>query len=556
MRLMLANRWTHRALVLLVALALNVPNLGAPSLWDIDEGKNAEAAREMLEADNWVVPTFNYQPRYEKPALLYWLQAESYRVFGVNEFSARLPSALAATGACLVVNELAGSMFGLATGFLAASILASTTAFGVSARFANPDALLDAFTTLTMLCFWIGYVRRSRNWFLPAGASAGLAVLAKGPIGLVLPLAVVCVFLLWERRLSLLADTRILLGTLAFVLTAAPWYIWVTADTKGKFLKGFILKDNVERFMSPMEHHSAPFFYYLVVLTIGFAPWSVFLLQATWFATGRRGGNDGPAPGRNPGLLAAYRFLWCWIVLYFVFFSLAGTKLPNYILPLYAPVAILVARFLERWRSGVVELPGWVTCLTFTALLLVGLGVIAGTLVAGGALPVARLQDRAMRGLPAFAWLGLLPVAGSLGAWHYERRQKRSAMLTCICLSSLLFVGGLLQWGILAVDAEKAPRPLVATARALQRQEDVRIACYQYFQPSLVFYCQREVQALGTESQALEFLRSPLRVFLVLPASAWQTLEARLPDCSLLARHRDFYRHCDVVVVSNRREQE
>src|SRR5919198_4964453 len=144
----------HYALLLAAWALLCLPNLGAPSLWDIDEGNNAEAAREMLGCGNWVVPTFNYQLRVDKPALLYWLQAAAYRAFGVNEFAARLPSALAALATVLMAYELGRRMFGAGTGLLAGLILASSAGFCAAAHFANPDALLNAFTVLALLLFW------------------------------------------------------------------------------------------------------------------------------------------------------------------------------------------------------------------------------------------------------------------------------------------------------------------------------------------------------------------------------------------------------------------
>src|SRR5262249_13192085 len=148
-------------------------------------------------------------------------------------------------------------------------ILASSAAFCVSAHFANPDGLLNALTVLTFLIFWNGVANSGRGWFLPAGISTGLAVLAKGPVGVVLPFGVVLLFLLWSRKLNLLLDRRFLLGALAFVLVALPWYIWVAADTKGAFLRGFIEKHNVDRYLNPMENHRGPFYYYLGVLALG-----------------------------------------------------------------------------------------------------------------------------------------------------------------------------------------------------------------------------------------------------------------------------------------------
>src|SRR6516164_422986 len=139
-------RFGHYVVLLVVATSLTLPALGQSSLWDIDEGNNAEAAREMLESGNWIIPTFNYQLRVDKPALLYWLQVFAYRAFGVNEFAARLPSALAALLTVLLVYELGQRMFGPSTGLAGGLILSTSVAFCASAHFANPDALLNLTT--------------------------------------------------------------------------------------------------------------------------------------------------------------------------------------------------------------------------------------------------------------------------------------------------------------------------------------------------------------------------------------------------------------------------
>src|SRR5437588_7457215 len=146
----LNNRLGHYLLLVAVAALLILPNLGRPSLWDIDEGNNAEAAREMMESEDWVVPKFNYQLRVDKPALLYWLQIGAYRLFGINEFAARFPSALAALLALFLTYELGRRMFGAPAGLLAGVMIGSTTLFCAAAYFANPDALL---TTCKLLTF-------------------------------------------------------------------------------------------------------------------------------------------------------------------------------------------------------------------------------------------------------------------------------------------------------------------------------------------------------------------------------------------------------------------
>ena len=136
----LHHRAGHYGLLLATGAVLFLWNLGGASLWDMDEGKNATAALEMFEAHNWVVPTFNGELRVDKPALLYWLQILAYQQFGVNEFSARLPSALASILAVLLTYELGRRMFGPAAGLLAGLALGGSIAFCAAAHFANPKS--------------------------------------------------------------------------------------------------------------------------------------------------------------------------------------------------------------------------------------------------------------------------------------------------------------------------------------------------------------------------------------------------------------------------------
>src|SRR5262245_56572192 len=173
------RRAAHSALLTAVWAAVCLPNLGSPSLWDVDEGHNAEAAREMLRSGNHVVPTFNYRLREDKPALLYWLQIGAYHAFGVNEFAARLPSALAALLTVLAGYELGRRTFGPGAALLGGLVLASAVGPVAAAHFANPDALLTAFTTLTLLLFWHDYAGGGRGWLALTGVTTGLAVLAK-----------------------------------------------------------------------------------------------------------------------------------------------------------------------------------------------------------------------------------------------------------------------------------------------------------------------------------------------------------------------------------------
>lgn len=543
------NRAGHYLLLLVAAAGLFLPNLGVPSLWDIDEPHNSVAAREMLEAGDWVVPTFNYKLRVDKPALLYWLQIGAYEVFGVNEFAARLPSALAAALTLLLTYELGRLLAGATAGLLAGLLLGSMTLFCAAAHFANPDALLTALTTLTFLVFWRGLARSGRLGFGALGVATGLAVLAKGPVGLVLPGAALGLFLLWSGRLRLLRTWRLGLGMFAFVLVAIPWYALVGLETKTDFLKGFFLTHNVGRYLRPMESHGGPVYYYLLVLALGLAPWSAFLGLTTWYAV--RSTDDEGASDRS----LAVRFLACWIGVYLVFFSLSGTKLPNYILPIYPPLAILTGWFLQRWWQGAVQPPTWTVAVSLACFALVGLGTAAGLLIASGRVELAVLRGRYLPGLEQWAILGIWPVLGAAVAWRCAARQRVGGLVASLVATGLLFTGSVAALGSGALEAHKAPRALMAVVHDQLPEEapEVRVGCYRYYQPSLVFYAGQEVFRLEDDDDALGFLTFPIPVYLFLPTTVWETLKDRaLVPYRELGRRRDLYRGYEVILVTNR----
>jgi 4-amino-4-deoxy-L-arabinose transferase-like glycosyltransferase len=547
----LDTRAGHYVLLTAVWALLCLPNLGGPSLWDIDEGNNAEAAQEMFCSGNAIVPTFNGQLREDKPALLYWLQGAAYSACGVSEFAARLPSALAALLAVLATYELGRRLFGKGAGLLAGLVLASAALFCASAHFANPDALLNAFTALSMLFFWLAYTRGGA-WLAAVGVTSGLAVLAKGPVGTVLPGAVALAFLLWRREPRRLWDVGWLWGTLTFLLIAAPWYVWVGVETKGQWILGFWQKHNVQRYLNPLESHGGPFWYYAPVLIAGLAPWSVFLGLACWHAWKRlrqRSDATGPQPaGPRPAL----QFLLCWAGVYFVFFSVGRTKLPNYVLPLYPAAALLTAYFLEGWRRGQISMPAWAVRTCMLGLALMGVGVTLGLLVVGGVIDMAALRGRRLQGLERWSAMGGVLLAGALAGGWCLRRGRRGGVIAAVAVSAVLFTAPLAAWGVAAVDRYKAPRALVGALPAGQQSREVRVGAFNYFQPSLVFYCRREVQRLETDYQVFEFLRGPLPSYLFVRAEAWAAFQARLPlPFHEVARHYDLYDGQEVVVISN-----
>lgn len=534
----------HLAILAAVWAVLTLPSLGSTSLWDIDEGLNAEAAREMLESGNWIVPQFNFKPRTAKPALLYWLQATAYRTLGVNEFAARLPSALAALGVIGLTYALARKMFDAKTALLAGIILATSIQFCLLAHAATPDMLLLLGVMLGLTLFWHGYDHDRRLWLITCAVGSAIAVLAKGPVGIALPGLVIGLFLLSRGEVRIAFNWRLGVGTLIFCLIALPWYILVGSETKGAFLRGFWWNENVNRFLEPLENHRGPVFFYPLVLIVGLAPWCVFLVPTVWNAV---------KEARGEGLSRLpVRLLLVWSGVYMVFFTAAATKLPNYILPTYPALAVLTARTLEQWRRQRLTLPAWVMPTCVASMALVGTVTGAGLIIASGRLPFDALRGNSIPGIERWAVIGIVPVLTAALAWRWRMLPRSGWASATLTLGAVAYLGLIISFPTQLIDARKAPRDLLAAASFPQPEREVRLAAFEYFQPSLVFYAQREVTPLPSVDAAKAHLASALPSYLIVPARSLQKVIDESQGHRVVARQHDLYRNLEVVVIANR----
>jgi 4-amino-4-deoxy-L-arabinose transferase-like glycosyltransferase len=423
-----------------VAALVLLPNLGGPPLWDDDEPRNAACSLAMLQRGDWVVPTFNGRLRVEKPALVNWLHLVGFAAVGVNETGARLGSALLTIGTALLTMHIARLIFHRDAGLWAGIVMATSLWTGVAGRAATPDALLAFCTTLALWVFvrgvrgaapegngWgHGHVQLSLTAACGIGVACGLAVLAKGPVGLVLPLAGLGGFCWWQaaadpdlgggafRRLTR-GLTSAWTGLRPFTIlaaagaVAAPWYVLVTLRTDGVWLRDFLFVHNVSRFAVPMEGHSGPaLLYYPVVVLIGTFPWSMASALIARHAVRRV---IEPAADAVGVRLAA-----CWIAAWIVPFSLSGTKLPGYVWPAYPAIAALVGLFIADWiRRPSPSTDTWMRaawCFLAVSGVAIGIGL---PIVAG-------------RFAPGAEWLGiigLLPVSGAMVAWRCQSAEAR-----------------------------------------------------------------------------------------------------------------------------------
>jgi 4-amino-4-deoxy-L-arabinose transferase-like glycosyltransferase len=324
--------------VLIAAALLLVPALGLTPLFDVDEGAFGEATREMLASGDWLSTTLNGAPRFDKPILIYWLQAASVAALGLNEFALRLPSALAALAWITAIGRFASARVNVETGALAAWIAATCIGVIVIAHAATADALLNALLAAAMLDAWRfveddnhSALRRMYIWI-------GLGVLTKGPIALLIPVAVTFLYALASRRLRDWPKAAFdPVGWLLLMAIVAPWYGYALHHHGRAFIEGFFVKHNLQRFGGTLEGHSGSLAYYVVAVPLLLLPWTGLLWPALRAARG----------DWRVGLL---RYLWLWFGFVFVFFSASGTKLPHYVLYGLTPLFLLMA--LHRNEAG------------------------------------------------------------------------------------------------------------------------------------------------------------------------------------------------------------
>ncbi len=317
-------------LPLLLPLLFLLPNLGGAPLFDVDEGAFSEATREMLAKGDYLSTWLNGNPRFDKPILIYWLQALSVTLFGASEWTFRLPSALAAVLWCFAVNRFARQFFGEDTGRLAGIVALTCLGVQLIGRAATADALLNLLLTLTLTDIW-RYHANGTHWAARrAFLWVGLGILTKGPIAILVPGATLFLWCLSMRRWTPLRALRDPIAWLLLLGTAVPWYLAAYAIHGQAFIDGFFLKHNVQRFSATLEGHSGSALYYLLIVPLFVLPWWPWLASALRHA---------PADWHDP--LKRYLWLWCGFVI--AFFSLSGTKLPHYALYGCTPLFILIA---------------------------------------------------------------------------------------------------------------------------------------------------------------------------------------------------------------------
>jgi 4-amino-4-deoxy-L-arabinose transferase-like glycosyltransferase len=422
-----------------------------------DEPRYAQVAREMLARHDWITPTLGGKPWLEKPPLYYWQAMLAYSIFGVSDWSARLP---AAVDAMLMVIAIYLFLKRFRLGFQLDGALMTASAAGVIgfARAASTDMPLAAMFTIALLAWYAWYESESRRYLAIFYSFLALGMLAKGPVAPLLGAVIVVIFAAAKGDFRLISRTLWIPGMLLFCVIAFPWYIAVQIKNP-EFLRVFIFEHNLARFGTNLYHHPEPFWYFVPVTLIGLIPWTVFA-TASWTETLRVWWSERQRMLASEDALNA--FLVIWLIVPVVFFSLSKSKLPGYIVPALPAGTLLLAEYVRR-RVTDGESPGIVLIVLHSI-------VAAAPIVPAMMVQYLILQHRLPWGKAAaisFTFAAVLAIGIAITL----RTKLGFAGLRFITLVPIvLAVAAVLRLGTPALDSMLSVRPLASEISHLENK--------------------------------------------------------------------------------------
>lgn len=397
--------------VFIAALFICTSFIGLYPIYILDEARNSEAAREMLVSGNYIVPFFNGQLRTDKPPLHYFLMIVGYKIFGVNSFGARFFSGVFGALTVFVAYWHVKKWGNNSMASITAIIILSSLFFVQEFHLAVPDPYLIFFISFSLFSFFNYYKTSKIGWLFPFYGGIALGILTKGPIALVLPALIIPLFLGLKNEFNVrsILGLKPIYGLLLILLIAAPWYYLVHVHTGGEWTNGFFLDHNVSRFGSGKEGHGGLFIITPLYVILGLLPFSVFLVQGFHHAWSLRKKSD----------FLFFSFLVSTVTI--VFFSVSSTKLPNYPMPCYPFVAILIASYHHKVHLEHKKSRSLFWSLFF--LLLIGFVLPIGGFFALG------FENQLLEVRFVSLFLLLATVAGILGFFFYTKGKLKQAFL-------------------------------------------------------------------------------------------------------------------------------
>jgi 4-amino-4-deoxy-L-arabinose transferase-like glycosyltransferase len=414
-------------LILVILYVCLFSGLGALGLVGPDEPRYAAIARAMAETGDWVTPRLWGTPWFEKPVLYYWAAGISMRLFGVSEFAARLPSAMAALLAVVCVAWTALRSFGVRAAWFSLLMLPTSVAMIGFSRAASPDMLFAGLLTAAMAVA-VEILQKPRpgaGLRIAFGFFLGAAMLAKGPAAVILAGGATLMWAALSRQW--LAPFRFLhpLIIAVFCATALPWYI-LCALRNPDFLRVFIWQHNFERYLTPVFEHRQPFWFFGAVFILGILPW-LPLLVTFLFDVARH-------PQLENRIFSPGLFIGCWSLFAVLFFSISQSKLPGYILPAFPPAMILIAaRFARQFKQNAKGMRMATACAGMFLPLLLGIAHAKFRLVPGAGMSFDPDPNRGIQ----FAFVAAL-IGGIVAVLLSFLRKWNAAISVVACTTIVL----------------------------------------------------------------------------------------------------------------------
>jgi len=501
-------------LIFSVCLFIFFYKLGDRPLWEYDEGKHAQVAKEMLLSGDWITPTFNGENFYDKPILHFWLIMISFLLFGINEFAARFPSALLGMAGVFLVYAWARSVYGRREGVLSCLVLATSIAYVILSQTIVHDLSLCFFLTFSLFLFHKAYREGgfTKTSFILFFSSLGIAVLAKGPVGLILPALIIGPFLLITRKWRLLLNRHIFWGILIFLLVTLPWYVSM-AMRNPDYLQTFFIQGNISRFLSGKKRLQQPIYFYLPVILIGSFPWSTFI-PSTFFYHAKRYLKD-----RSPDTV----FFLLGIVVPFLFFSISRSKLSTYIFPVFPFLSILIGTFLAHGLDPGVE-RSWKQHFRYSCIALffiITIGLFLGIIYLSKNYPLYLSSQ-------ALLLVAVLLSGGILCFYFGWKGRVFASFGTCVALIIfILFFGA--NFILPTVSHFKSTKELSKTVKALLPPGEP-IVFYRDIRESFLFYTDHPAKKLEKRRELESYLDSPQQVYCVIKDSYYESLKELLKN--------------------------
>ena len=511
---------TLLAALLLAAILPYFVNLGVSSIWDANEAFYAQTPREMIEAGDYVTPSFNFQLRMNKPVLSYWNVAASYKLFGISEWSERLPIALGALVIVGVAFALGRLLAGTVAGLLSALVLATSPRLLLLARRIIIDIHITMWMALVLLFFALAETRphRRRLYLCLMYVAAGFGVLTKGPVAVFLPAVVFFIYLASQKRLGDLRHMLLPTGAVISLAIVVPWYYLLYREHGWEYIGSFIFGENLGRYAEAVGEQSRGILFYFPVMLADLFPWSLMIPLALWWAIRHRWQDR------------ATRLLVLWIAVIVVFFSLSGTKEDLYILPIVTAEAALIGAMIATALDGItIARPvAWGVAATTVLLLVTGSGAL-------WFFAIARRYS-----LDGATFVGAVATAGGVAALVCLFRRKLLASVTTIAVSLIVMVWCVVLCTLPDFERYKPVRPFSDIIRS-RASVGAIVGSYKFSLPSMVFYLHRPVMEVLLPDHLRAVFYASSDVYFIMAEDEYNNIKDRLPvDTYVLARQPMF----------------